>query len=170
MLDGGFIDVATIGELWSLGWRNGDYSHLIEVDVLKMVSAAPWAEVMQCYPLPLPPPPREHCVIPARVAAKEMMLIEVNSTNILFCNYFGTLFTRGQLCFSQQNKFWYWWKDVYYSFLFGGLRNIFCPKLGICYCQLIALFWNVIAKSTWHAQGSKQCCYTVKSRIHVPCH
>lgn len=33
-------------------------------------------------------------MIPARVAAKEMRLIEVNSTIILFCNYFGTLFTR----------------------------------------------------------------------------
>ena len=66
------------------------------IEVVKLVSAAPWAEVMQCCLPPLPPPPhrgREHCVIPARVAAKEMRLIDVKSTIILFCNYFGTLFT-----------------------------------------------------------------------------
>lgn len=48
-------------------------------------------------------------MIPAGVAAKETRLIDVKSTIILFCNYFGTLFTgclidRGQLCFSQQNS------------------------------------------------------------------
>ena len=117
-----------------------------------MVSAAPWAEVMQCYPLPLPPPPREHCVIPARVATQEMRLIEVNSTIILFCNYFGTLFTRRLIevncvSLSKTNS---GIGEKMYTILFylGGLRNIFCAKLGVCCCQVIALFWNVIAKST----------------------
>ena len=59
VLDGDFIEVVTVGELWSLEWLKGGYSCLIEVDVLKLVSAAPWAEVMQCClpPLPSHPPP-----------------------------------------------------------------------------------------------------------------
>ena len=123
-------------------------------------------------PLPPPPPPqrgREHFLIPAGVAAKETRLIDVKSTIILFYNYFGTLFTgclidRGQLCFSQQKKFWCWWKDVYYSILFGGGSGFMNFVLSwVCCCQLIALFWNVIAKSTWHAQGKQSVAIQLKA-------
>lgn len=94
-------------------------------------------------------------MIPARVAAREMRLIEVNSTIILFCDYFGTLLTRHLIevncvSLSKTNS---GIGEKIYTILFylgggGGLRNIFCAKLGICCCQLIALCWNVIAKST----------------------
>ena len=91
-------------------------------------------------------------MIPAGVAAKETRLIDVKSTIILFCNYFGTLFTgclidRGQLCFSQQNS---GVDEMMYTILFylggGGLRiHEFCAKLGLllpvnsivleCHCE-----------------------------------
>lgn len=93
-------------------------------------------------------------MIPAGVAAKETRLIDVKSTIILFCNYFGTLFTgclidRGQLCFSQQKKFLVLMKRcILFYFIWGGggLRiHEFCAKLGLllpvnsivleCHCE-----------------------------------
>ena len=168
MLDGGFIEVVTVGELWSLEWLKGGYSRLIEV--VKLVSAAPWAEVMQCSLPPLPPPlphrGREHCVILAGVAAKEMRLIDVKSTIILqlFWDFVYRMLKIEVNCVSL-SKTNSGVDEKMYTILFylGGSGFMNFVLSCVCCCQLIALFWNVIAKSTWHAQGKQSVALQLKA-------
>lgn len=91
-------------------------------------------------------------MIPAGVAAKETRLIDVKSMIILFCNYFGTLFTGclievNCVSLSKTNS---GVDEKMYTILFylGGSGFMNFVLSWVCCCQLIALFWNVIAKST----------------------
>ena len=107
------------------------------IGVGKLVSAAPWAGVMQCsLPPPPPPPPhrgREHCVILAGVAAKEMRLIDVKSTIILqlFWDFVYRMLKIEVNCVSL-SKTNSGVDEKMYTILFylGGLRiHEFCAKL-----------------------------------------
>lgn len=159
MLDGVFIEVVTVGELWSLGWLKGGYSRLIKVDALKQVSEAPWDKVMQCYlpPLPHPPPPpmgTGSIMWPPEWLQRRRGLQRCNLRLLFSANYyFGTLFTRYLIevnCFSlSKTNSCIYEKMCTILFYLGGSGIMNFVLCWVCCCQLIAFFfWNVIAKST----------------------
>ena len=52
---------------------------------------------------------------------------------------------------------------ILFSFIWGGSGFMNFVLSWVCCCQLIALFWNVIAKSTWHAQGKQSVAIQLKA-------